>query len=109
MEFPAEVNSLLVCRFLEQHLVCVVASAMGGVDVSRGGGSFRSPRSNYGTSSVYHPTLRLWAVPVLTAKLSDQGEIYGQPPLQLESYPIFVACIRVAFECQIWKQDEVVA
>ena len=26
-----------------------------------------------------------------------------------ESYPIFVACIRVAFECQNWKQNEVVA
>ena len=41
------------------------------VNVSRGGGSFCLPRSNNGASSVYHPTYRLRAVPVLAAKLSD--------------------------------------
>ena len=35
--------------------------------------------------------------------------MYGLSSLQLESYPIFVACIHVAFECQRWKRDEVVA
>ena len=46
---------------------------------------------------------------LLAAKLSNQGEMYGIPPFELESYPIFVACIRMAFECQRWKLDEVVA
>ena len=27
--------------------------------------------------------------------------------LQLKSYPIFVACVLVAFEYQIWKRDEI--
>ena len=110
MEFLAEVDSLLLRRFLEQHhLVCVAVSAVEGVDVSGGGGSFRLPRSNYGKSSVYQPTLRLRAVPVLVAKLSNKGEMYGLPSLQLKNCPIFVAYIRVAFECQRWKRDEVVA
>ena len=87
----------------------VAVSAVEGVDVSGGGGSFRLPRSNHGTSSVYHPILCLWAVPILRAKLSNQGKICGLPPFQLEGCPIFVACIRVAFECQRWKRDEVVA
>ena len=95
MEFPAEVDFLLLCRFLKQHLVCVAVSAVQGVGVSGGGGSFCSPRSKYGTSSVYHPTLRLWVVPVLAAKLSNQIEMYGISPLQLESYTIFVAYIYV--------------
>ena len=80
MEFPAEVDSLLLRRFLEQHLVCVAVSAVEGVGVSGGGGSFRLPRSNYGTISVYNPSLRLWMVLVLAAKLSNQGEMYGLPP-----------------------------
>ena len=109
MEFPAEVDSLLLSRFLEQHLVCVTVRAVESVDVSEGGGSFRLPRSNYGSSSVYHPTLHLWEVSVLTAKLSNQGEMYCLLPLQLGSYPIFLAFIRVAFKCQRWKRDEVVA
>ena len=109
MEFPAEVGSFLLRRFLKQHLVCVAVSAVEGVHVSGGGGSFRLPRSSCSTNSFYHPTLCLWAVPVLAAKLSNQGETHGLRPLQLESYPIFVACIRVAYECQIWKRDEVVA
>ena len=54
----------------------MAVSAVEGIDASRGGGSFRLPRSNYGTSRVYHATLRLWAVPVLATKLSNQGEIY---------------------------------
>ena len=37
------------------------------------------------------------------------GNMYGLPPLQLESYLIFVVCIHVAFECQRWKRDEVAA
>ena len=65
--------------------MCVAVSAVEGADVSGGGGSFRLPRSNYDTSSIYHPTLRLLAVPVLAAKLSNQGEMYGLPPLQLEA------------------------
>ena len=89
--------------------MCVAVSTVEGVDVSGSGESFRFPRSNHGTSSVYHPILRLWAVPVLAAKLSNQGEMYGLAPLQLESYPIFVACISVASEYQTWKRDKVVA
>ena len=88
----------LLRRFLEQDLVGVAVSAVESVDVSGVGGSFRLLRRNYGTSSV--PTLHLWAVPVLAAKLSKQGEMYGLPLLQLENYPIFVACIRVAITCQ---------
>ena len=87
----------------------VAVNAVEDGDVSGGGGSFRLPRSNYGTSSVYHPTLRLWAVPVLVAKFSNQGEMYGLPLLQLQSYLIFVTFIRVAFECQRGKRDEVEA
>ena len=109
MEFLAEVDVLLLRRFLEQHLVCVAVSAVEGVDASGGGGSFCLPWSIYGTRSVYHPTLPLWAVSVLAATLSNQGEMYGVAPVQLESYIIFVACIRMAFECRIWKRDEVVA
>ena len=45
MEFPAEVDSLLLRCLLEQHLVCVAVSAVEGVGVSGGGGSFRFPRS----------------------------------------------------------------
>ena len=39
------------------------------------------------TSSVYHRTLSLWAVPVLAGNISNQEEMYNFPPLQLESYP----------------------
>ena len=72
MKLPAEADSsLLLPRLLEQGLVGVAVSAVEKVDVSRGGGSFRLPRSNNGTSSVYHPTYCLRAVPILAAKLSD--------------------------------------
>ena len=87
MEFPAEVDSLLPHFFLEQHLVCVAVSAMEGVLVSGGGGSFRLSRRNYNINSVYHPTLRLWAVLVLAAKLPNQGEMYGLPPFSLRVSP----------------------
>ena len=83
MEFPAEVDSLLLHCFLKQHLVCVAVRAVEGVNVSGGGGSFRLPRSNYGPSIVYHPNLRLWAAPVLAAKLSNQGKMYVLPPFSL--------------------------
>ena len=85
MEFPTEVDSLLLRRFLEQYLVCVAVSAAEGVDVSGGGGSFRLPRSNYSTSSVDHPTLRGTRT---GGKTFQSGGRYGLPPLQLESYPI---------------------
>ena len=49
----------------------VTVSAVEKVDVSRGGGSFRLPRSNNDTGSVYHPTCCLRAVPIFAAKLSD--------------------------------------
>ena len=98
MEFTVEVDSLLLRRFLEQPLVCVAVSTVEGVDVSGGGGSFRLPRRNYGTSNVYHPIFRLWTVPILTKKLSNQREMYGFCHLPLESYIIFVAYIRVAFK-----------
>ena len=81
---------MLLRRILEQHFVCVAVSAVEGVDITGVGRSFRLPRSNYATSSVYHSMLRLWAIPVLVAKLSNQGEMYGLPPLQVESYSIFV-------------------
>ena len=87
MEFPAEVVFLLLRRFLEHHLVCVAVSAVGGVDVSEGGGDFHLPRSNYGTTNVYHSILRLWAVPVLVAKLSSQGECTVFPPFSLRDTP----------------------
>ena len=35
--------------------------------------------------------------------------MYGLSPCQLESYPIIFAYIRVAFECQRWREDEIVA
>ena len=35
--------------------------------------------------------------------------MYDLPPLSLRVTLLFVACIRVAFECQRWKRDEVVA
>ena len=89
--------------------MCVAVSAVESIDVSGGGGSFRLPRSNYVSCSVYRPTLWLWAVPILAAKLFNQREIYDLSPLRLESYPIFVASIRVAFEYQRWKQFEIVA
>ena len=79
--------TLLLRRFLEQDLVCVAVSAMEGVDVSGGGEILRLPRSKYGTSSVYHPTLRLWAIHVLAAKLSNQEEIYDRSPFILRVTP----------------------
>ena len=60
------------------------------VDADRGGGSFRFPRRNCGASSVYNATYRLWAVPVLALKLTDQGEKYDFSPVKLESDIIFV-------------------
>ena len=89
--------------------MCVAGSAVEGVDVSGGGESFRFPRSNYGIGIIFHPTFRLWAVTVPAAKLSNQGEMYGLPPLKLDNYPIFVVYIRVAIKCQRWNPDEVVA
>ena len=71
MKLPAEADFLLLRRLLEQ---CLVGGAVGVVekaDASRGIGSSRFPRSNNGASSVYHPTCRLWAVPILAAKFSD--------------------------------------
>ena len=71
MELPAESDSLLLRRLLEQCLVGVTVSAVEKVLVSRGGGSFRLPRSDDDANSVYHSTCRLRAVPILAAKLSD--------------------------------------
>ena len=71
MKLPAEADSLLLRRLLEQCLVGVAVSAVEKVDASLGGGSFRLPRSNNGASSVYHPTCHLRAVLILAAKLSD--------------------------------------
>ena len=71
MKLPAEADSLLLRRLLEQCLVGVAVSAVEKIDASRGGGNFRLTRSNNGASSVYHPTCRLRAVPILAAKLSD--------------------------------------
>ena len=68
----------------------VTKRAVQNVDVDRGGGSFRFPRRDCGTSSVYHATYRLWAVPVLALKLTDQGEKYDFSPVKLESDTIFV-------------------
>jgi hypothetical protein len=80
VEFPAVGDSLLRRRFLEQSLVGVAERAVEDVDVSGGVGSFRIPRRDYGTSSVYHVICRLRAVPVLAAKLTNQGEKYGFSP-----------------------------
>ena len=71
MKLPAEADSLLHRRLFVQCLVGMAVSAVEKVDVSRGGGTFRLPRSNNGTSSVYHPTCYLRAVPTLAVKLSD--------------------------------------
>ena len=89
MVFPAEVDSLLLRRFLEQLIVWVAVSAMEGVDVGGGGRNFCLPKSHYGTNSVYYPTLRLWVVPVRAAKLAKQGEMYRLPFLRLKMYPLF--------------------
>ena len=57
MEFPAEVDSLLLRCLFEQHLVRVAVSAVGDVNASWIGGSFRLPRSNYGTQCLpLHPS-----------------------------------------------------
>ena len=78
--FPLRLTPCCFTVFLSStSCVCAVED----VDVNGGGESFCLPRSNYGTSSVCHPTVRLWAVPILAATLSNQGEIYGLPPLQL--------------------------
>ena len=77
MEFPVAVDSLLLPRCLEQHLVCVAVSAVEGIDVNGGVGSFRLPKSNDGTSSVYYSTLRLWVIPVVAAKFFNQGNLYS--------------------------------
>ena len=45
MKLPAEADSLLLRRLLEQCLVGVTVSAMEYIDVSWGGGSFRFPKS----------------------------------------------------------------
>ena len=71
MKLPAEANSLLLRRSLEQRLVGVTVSATEKVDVSPGGGTIRLPRNNNGASSVYHFTCRLRALPILAAKLSE--------------------------------------
>ena len=65
------------------------------VDVDRNGGNFRFLRRDCGASSVYHATYRLWAVPVLALKLTDQGEKYGFSPVKLESDTIFVTGVCV--------------
>ena len=41
-------------------------------------------------------------------KTFQSGEMYGLPPLQLESYLSFVAFLRVTFERQKWERDGVV-
>ena len=78
MKFPAGVDSLLL--LLEQYLVGVAERAVRNVDIGGGGGGFRFPRRGDGTSSVYHVICRLRAVPVLAAKLTNQGEKYGFSP-----------------------------
>ena len=65
----------------------VAERAVENVDISGGGGSFRLPRRDCGKSSVYHATCRFRAEPVLTAKLTDQGEKYGFSPLSLRVTP----------------------
>ena len=82
---------------------------MENIDISGGGGSFRFPRRDCGTSSVNHATCRLRAVPVLAAKLTDQGGKYGFPPFELESYSIFVTRVCVTFLCHGRERDEIVA
>ena len=69
----------------------VAVSAVEKVNVSRGGGSFRLPRSNNGTRSVYHPTCCLRAVPILAAKFSDQGNCTIPPPFSLGVTPLSTA------------------
>ena len=81
MKLPAEADSLLLRRLLEQCLVGVAASAMETVDVSRGGRRFCLPRSKSGASSFYRSTCRLKAVPILAAKLSDLGELHRPSPI----------------------------
>ena len=71
----------------------VAERAVENVDISGGGGSFRFPPRDCGTSSVYHATCRLRAVPVQAAKLTDQGEKYGFSPFETKSYSIFVTRI----------------
>ena len=61
----------------------VVVSAVEKVDVGRGGCSVRLPRSNNGTSSVYHPTCRLRAVPIWRQSFSIKGNYTVPPPFSL--------------------------
>ena len=77
----------------------VAGRAVQDVDIGGGGGGFRLPRRDCGTSTVYHTTCRLRAEPVLTAKLTDQGEKYGFSPFELESYSTFVTHVCVTFQC----------
>ena len=73
----------------------VAERAVQNVDIGGGGGGFRLPRRDCGTSTVYHTTCRLRAEPVLTAKLTDQGEKYGFSPymgyvVHFNAYPSVV-------------------
>ena len=87
----------------------VAERAVESVDISGGGGSFRFPRRDCGTSSVYHATCHLRAVPVLAAKLTDQGGKYGFSPFELKSYSIFITRVCVTFSCHGRERDEIVA
>ena len=87
----------------------VAERAVESVDISGGGGSFRFSRRDCGTSSVYHATCHLRAVPVLAAKLTDQGGKYGFSPFELKSYSIFVTRVCVTFSCHGRERDEIVA
>ena len=87
----------------------VAERAVENVDISGGGGSFHFLRRDCSTSSVYHATCRLRAVPVLAAKLTDQGNKYGFSPFKLKRYSIFVTRICVTFSCHGREGDEIVA
>ena len=100
MAFPAEVDSLLLRRFLDQHLACVTVSAVEGVNVS--GGWWERPLAQ--EQLRHKQCLPPYPSPLdgtrTGGKASNQEEMYDILPLQLKSYPIFVACILEAFEFQ---------
>ena len=70
--------------------MCVAVSAFEGFDVSGVVGAFACPGviTAHAVSTTLLPFASVWAVPVLMAKLSNEGKMYRISPLQPESYSI---------------------
>lgn len=61
-----------------------------------------------GTRSVCSATCRLWPFPVIFRRRSDQWEKCGLFSSKLESDPILVTRVFVAFECHYGQREEIV-